>query len=114
MSASNPAPQRLNLEVRCADSATEVFVIDGQFNLRDRGVGHLRTSLEPGIYKIKVRAGFETREQPVVLRDRDETIEIPRFEFASPAPLGQTSKTHEFQMAAAYDESRKVHLSAGS
>jgi hypothetical protein len=112
MSASNPDP-RLNLEVRCADSATEVFVIDGQFNLRDRGIGHLKTLLEPGIYKVKVRAGFETREHPIVLRDHDESIDIPPFDFVSPAPLDGTSKTHEFHIQAAHDESLKVHLSAG-
>ncbi|HBB97731.1 MAG TPA: hypothetical protein DC054_20315 [Blastocatellia bacterium] len=112
MSTSNPDP-RLNLEIRCADSATEVFVIDGQFNLRDRGIGYLKTLLEPGIYKVKVRAGFETREQPVILRDKDQTIEISRFNFVSPAPLNQTSKTHEFQMDAASDGSRNVDLSDG-
>lgn len=112
MSTSSPDP-RLNLEVRCADSATEVFVIDGQFNLRDRGIGYLKTLLEPGLYKVKVRAGFETREQPVILRDHDETIDIPRFNFVSPAPLNETSKTHEFQMGAAYDGSRNVDLSVG-
>lgn len=112
MSTSSPVP-RLNLEVRCADSATEVFVIDGQFNLRDRGIGYLKTLLEPGLYKVKVRVGFETQEQPVIVRDHDQTIDIPRFHFVSPAPLNETSKTHEFQIQAAYDGSRNVDLSVG-
>jgi hypothetical protein len=112
MSTSSPDP-RLSLEVRCADSATEVFVIDGQFNLRERGIGYLKTLLEPGLYKVKVRVGFETQEQSVILRDHDHTIDIPRINFVSPAPLSQTSKTHEFQMQAAADRSRKTDLSVG-
>jgi hypothetical protein len=112
MSASEPT-QRLNLEVVCADSATEVFVIDGEFNLKDRGIGYLKTALEPGIYKVKVRAGFETQEQSVILRGQDQVVRIPPFSFVSPAPLSETSRTHEFHIAAAYDESRKVHVSDG-
>lgn len=113
MSPSEPTP-RLNLEVRCADSATEVFVIDGEFNLKDRGIGYLKTALEPGIYKVKVRAGFETQEQTIILRDHDQVVDIPRFSFVSPAPLSETAKTHEFHIGAAESESRQVHVSAGN
>ncbi|MGA2609192.1 MAG: hypothetical protein ABSH01_17255 [Terriglobia bacterium] len=104
----------VRLQVRAADSETEIFIIDGQFHLRDRGVGSLDTQLEPGIYKLKASTGGVTQEQHVVLRDKEVSLNLPPLAFASPAPLNETSKTHEYHMGAAERESRKIHLSAGS
>ncbi len=111
MSTSNPEKRRL--KVTCKDSATEIFIIDGGFNLRARGIGRVDAELEPGIYKVKVRAGFESSEQHVVLRDQDEDLKIPPFTFVSPAPLDGTSKTHEFHISAAEQGSRAPDIKKG-
>jgi len=111
MSTSNPA--KMHLKVKCEDSATEIFIIDGRFNLCDRGIGYTETELEPGIYKVKVRAGFETYEQHVIVSDHDESLTIPPFSFVSPAPLAGTAKTHEFHMGAAEVGSKNPDLVKG-
>jgi hypothetical protein len=105
---------KLTLEIQASDSATELFVIDGDHHLVDRGIGMLTTKpLDPGIYKIKARVGFETREQHVVLREPGQKVVLPPFAFASPALLRDTSKTHEYQVAAAETESHNVHFDKG-
>jgi hypothetical protein len=114
MSPSDGAA-RLTLDIRAADSGTEIFVVNGDLQLADRGIGHLVTKpLDPGIYKIKSRAGVETREQYVALSKPGQTLILPPFAFASPAPLADTSKTHEYHVAGAQSESRTVHVQAGS
>ncbi len=108
------ASSKLTLEIQASDSATEIFVICGDLHLEDRGVGKLTTkALDPGIYKIKARAGLETLEQYVVLREPGQKVFLPPLAFSSPAPLTNTSKTHEYHMAAAEAESKKVHAQAG-
>lgn len=109
------AGSKVQLIVKCEDEA-EVFVIDGRFQMVARGVGRETTfDLAPGIYKVKVRVANEIREEHVVLRPEDKTVEkaFPKFEFASPVPLADTSQSHEYQMGAASDTSHAVHLTAG-
>lgn len=106
----------VTLEVRTGDEASEIFVIDGRYNLVDRAIGLRKEfALEPGIYKVKVCTGTETREEQVLLRPGGGPVveEFPRLEFASPAPIEDTSKTHEFHMNAAAEHSRRVHVEAG-
>jgi hypothetical protein len=115
MSTSNE-PNRIRLEVRTErpeDSAAEIFVIDGQFQLADRGVGRLTSQLDPGIYTVKCRVGVQTWEQHVILRDSDKEVVIPPLDFTSPAPLVNTAKTHEYHMAEAAAHSQTVHFQAG-
>jgi hypothetical protein len=112
MSASEEV-KLVPLTVRAEDIETELFVIDGGFRLLVRGVGSLDTQLEPGLYKLKCHAGGATQEQHVVLRDAPVSIYISRFAFASPVPLSDTSKTHEYQMDMAQRESRNIHCHAG-
>lgn len=113
MSPSN-ASDKLTFDVQASDSTTEIFVINGELQLVDRGVGRLTTKpLDPGIYKIKARAGSEVREQYLVLRSPGQRVLLPPFAFASAAPLDGTSKTHEYQMGAAQAESQNVHSHVG-
>jgi hypothetical protein len=109
------ADGKLTLDIRASDSGTEIFVVDGDLQLVDRGIGRLVTKpLDPGIYKIKARAGVETREQYVVLSGPGQTVILPQFAFASPAPLAGTSKTHEYHVDGAVSESQHVHVQAGT
>jgi hypothetical protein len=108
-------PKKLNLEVKTADESAEVFIIDGRFTVVERGSGQQNTfSLTPGIYTVKVRAGFESRTENVVLLDRPETVEFERIHFPSSAPLSDTGKTHEYHISAAQRECQRVHVVAGS
>ena len=112
MSSSEPR-DGAHLRVRAEDAAAEIFVIDAHFHLVDRGIGTLETPLRPGVYKVKSRAGVQTWERHIVVRDRDEEVVIPPLEFASPAPLVHTAKTHEYHTQAASSCSREVHVTAG-
>ncbi len=115
MSASNPSNQ-VRLEVRTQDDAAEIYVIDAHFHLAARGLGRSQTFyLDPGVYTVKVRAGSATREEDVILGKGDKELlkEFPALKFASPAPLEDTAKTHEYHMAAASTESRNVRVQAG-
>ena len=106
--------QKLTLKILASDSETEIFVINGDLQLVDRGIGRMTTkALDPGIYKIKTRTGFETCEEYVVLREAGQEVVLQPFPFASAAPLADTSKTHEYHVSAAQDESKCVHHRAG-
>ena len=102
MSLSSERSQ-VRLDVRTQDPATEIFVIDGQFSLAARGIGALQTSLDPGIYTVKVRAGNDVREEHVLLREGEgEVLKVfSPMAFSSAAPLVSTAYSHEFHRDAA-------------
>lgn len=106
-------PKQVHLHVEGSDPEMEIFLIDGQFQLVARSVGRLDVDVEPGIYKIKCRTGAVTNEQFVIVQDDPITMALPRLQFASPAPLGETSKTHEYQMQAAAMQSKFAHVTSG-
>lgn len=84
------------------DIASEIFVIDSQFRRVASGVGRLETPLPPGIYKVKVRTGRNSQEKYLeVLEGKPpDPMVFEPASFASPAPLNQTAKTHEYHVAA--------------
>ena len=108
MSTSAP-PNRLSLDVTTSDGATEIFVLDGQFRVVERGLGALHADLEPGIYKVKARTGYATEEQLVTLRDRPKAVHFDKLPFHSPAPLADTTATGDPQMTHAEQESARFH-----
>jgi hypothetical protein len=116
MSPSNA--NKVRLEVRTQDVASEIFVIDGQFNLAARGIGTSEEFLlDPGIYTVKVRTGSQSLEEHVILPPGQKKPVLKKFSminFPSPVPLKNTGQTHDAQTEAAYLESRKVHVKAGS
>src|SRR5262249_27480821 len=94
---------------------TEIFILDGRLQVIGRGSGRLRMDLEPGIYKVKVRAGCVTSEKHVVLGDRPvPPVVFGPLSFSTPALLDGTAKTHEYQVAAAVQECGQVNVTAGS
>ncbi|HYC93411.1 MAG TPA: hypothetical protein VEO54_29665 [Thermoanaerobaculia bacterium] len=82
----------VRLEVTAADAATELYVIDGDFNLVDRGIGSKVFQVTPGIYKIKARSGIQQEERLVIVRG-DEKVEFAPLPFASAVPLENTAGT---------------------
>lgn len=109
------APGKLKLSIESVDPGIEVFIVNGDLNIEDRGIGRFVTKpLNPGIYKIKAQAGLDVHEQLVVLRNTDQVVTIPRFAIASPAPLNATSKTHEYHIEAAAQLSAEVRVQVGT
>ena len=112
-----PGSDSVTLRVTTEDKSAEIFIIDGQFNLVARGIGPTKDfELAPGLYKVKITGGNETREEQVALRPGSAPVlqEFSRLVFASPAPLADTSKTHEFHIEAAIEQSRLIHVQAGA
>ncbi len=110
--SASPEPTReytLRVEGQAAD---ELFVVDSSFGLVARGVAQLEKSLPAGVYKVKSRRAREETEQ-IILLDHDQTIVPQPTAFASPAPFGMSTLTHEYHRDAARDESRNVHVTAG-
>jgi hypothetical protein len=104
----------ISLHVNTSSLASQIFLINHNLELVASSNGSLDIDrrLTPGIYKLKVRQG-EAIDEKVVLLDKDTTLSLSAPEFASAALTGNTSRTHEFQIAAAQDQSRHVHLTDG-
>lgn len=111
--SSSEAPKKVQLVVTTGDTAAEIFVVDGDLQLCDRGIGRLETWQPPGIYKIKVRTGLSTEEEYVVLRDAPIQKHVAPLSFSSPVPLVNTAKSHEYHQQAAVDQSQQLHVRAG-
>ncbi len=88
------------LSVRAADETTEIFVIAADFALRGRGARRLDQDLQAGIYKVRAVSGRSEWQRVIVLRE-DTTLNVPKIEFGSAAPLASTNRTHETHMYAA-------------
>jgi hypothetical protein len=113
MSASS-SKNKIQLGVETKDETADIYVIDSFFRVVGRGRGTSQTyQLKPGIYTVKVRVGFESCEKDVVLIDKPETATFDAVEFPSAIPLIETARTHEYHIAAAEHESRKIHLKKG-
>jgi hypothetical protein len=104
----------IQLEVQTKDDTADVYVIDSSFRVVKRGQGKSNIfQIKPGIYTIRVRVGFENKEQDVILTDKPEKVAFEAVEFPSAIPLFKTALTHEYQIAAAEKESRKIHVKKG-
>ena len=105
----------VQIHVRARDSATEITVIDGQRRVAAQGFGRVSEHLTPGIYKVRAVTGSQTWEDLVVAPPGGGPIrvDVPPLRFATPVPLPNTAMTHEPHMAAAYEQSHRVHAVAG-
>lgn len=103
---------KVRLEVTAADAATELYVIDGDFNLIDRGIGAKVFEVTPGIYKIKARSGIQQEERLVIVRG-DEKVEFAPLPFASAVPLANTAGTTDELIEAAQRAVSHVDLRLG-
>jgi hypothetical protein len=106
--------EKFPLEVIADDMATELYVIDGNFQVVDRGVGRTTFELPRGIYKVKACSGKVQSETLVTVRGPSPApLYIAPLAFASPIPLANTAQTHEFHMAAAGSAMTNVHATHG-
>jgi hypothetical protein len=98
-----------------AEKGTEIFIIDHSFDLKAQGLERVSAKLEPGIYKIKFKAGSLIREVLETIQPGTEPVAIssPVMSFTSTAPLKDTRCTHEYHEEEAERLSRKVHSKLG-
>jgi hypothetical protein len=115
MPSTSDFPEKVKFIVK-ADSGTETFIVDQTLELKKRGVGSFSTELNPGIYKIRFRAGSLIKEIRQEVKPGSSPVEItpPPLKFSSPALLENTGKTHEYQMEAACRLSQQTHKNLGS
>ncbi len=116
MSQSTSAPEEskpLTLRVSTGSADAEIFVIDHELRLVDRGIGSLVTQQLPGVYKVKVQARRNVQEKTILLVE-DASIEWQAQPIDSAAPIRGAARTHEYQMAGAVDRSRRVDLRRGT
>jgi hypothetical protein len=109
-----PIAEKISLTVESEDAGTELFLIDGKFQLMERAVGRLQMEVVPGIYKVKCRTGAVTSEQLVLVEKEAVVMRLPRLSFSSPAPLNDTAKFNESHANAAKIESNKIHIRYGT
>jgi len=98
-----------------AEPATEIFLINSRFELVERGVGRLTTKVEPGLYKVKYRAGSRVVEEHVEVGALPPIflVTAPPVPYLSSAPLATAETTHEYHQGAAGTLSRTVHEHVG-
>jgi hypothetical protein len=111
---TNTAASKLRVDVwMIQDPGAEVFLLDGRLEVAARGVGGLHVEQPPGVYKLKIKTGETIKEELVVLQDKPYSKSFESLSFPSAAPLAETSRTHEYHMQGAYDESAKTHVFVG-
>lgn len=114
--STSEQPGLVHLTVRAADPETRIYLIGSDFQLASEpGLGQLSKDLEPGLYKIKLRTGLETREETVALAPGagPVTKDFTEMAFPSPAPLDNTSRSHEYHILAARTQSQVAHVTLG-
>lgn len=114
--SNSPSRTKVSLHVRAPEQSTEIFVMDGRFRRVASGLGHLETSVFPGVYKVRFRSGTKQRDKLVEIRP-DQTIVNVTTEplgFSSAAPISNTFTSREYHQATAAEQSSQVHMSAGA
>jgi hypothetical protein len=88
--------RRTHLTVRRGSPTLEIEVLDSNFEPAGAGVGEIDVLLDPGLYEIRFREGSSYENRLVKVELGPNAVEPPHFQPASPAPVEQTSTTHEY------------------
>lgn len=94
------------LTVKAADEGTEIFLIDSNFNRLQSAVGKMKARVNPGVYKIRFRAGEAQVDRIVEVtnatRGGRNSVEVSEasLSFSSAAPIPGTRTTQEAHEAA--------------
>ncbi|WP_152523734.1 hypothetical protein [Stutzerimonas stutzeri] len=90
------------MTVAIQDLQGELEIIDGNFQVVQRGFGSLQGEFVPGIYKARARAGDVLREELFAVEPGAELMDVAlaALSFASPLPLQGTSTSHEYHQQA--------------
>lgn len=129
--SSSDTSREVPLRVRAEDAESEIFLIDGTYQLTARGLGSLEGRYKPGLYKVKIQTGSRIRERYVQLapgheelvgkqegatlthEDGTAVLCFPRLHFATAVPLAETSWSRDEHTEAAVAHSHRVHVRRG-
>lgn len=107
------------LRVLDLEPGTELFVVNHRLERIEKAVspgpgGALEYELEPGIYKLRLRAGYSMQDHLVAL-EGSQTLEFraPRLEFKSAAPLQGTADFARPQRQSAHRISQQTQRELG-
>jgi len=108
------SPSEFSLQVATNDRVTEITVLDARQNRVVTGVGPVKAALPAGLYKVRARLGPAVQEQLLAL-DQDQTLILSEgdFRFATPVPLANTARTHEYHQQAAIEASKSKPVAVG-
>ncbi len=90
-------PTPVNVELSASDRGTEIIVFDATLKKLESGFGQMTTTLLPGMYTAQFKTADASSEQLFRVDDRSLTLSSPPLEFASAAPVIDTTRTHEYQ-----------------
>jgi hypothetical protein len=114
MFGSSPPPA-ITFDVTASDDASEIFLINGNFELIGKGIGNATFSAPAGLYKLKVRCGNTTVEKVIGVRDGMKSIILDPVQLVTPVPLTNSATTNAaHEAAAAYAAYEPMHVNAGS
>jgi hypothetical protein len=111
------SPPSITFDVTASDDASEIFLINGNFELIGKGIGNATFSAPAGLYKLKVRCGNTTVEKVIGVRDGMKPIVLDPVQLVTPVPLTNSATTnaaHEAAAAHAANQSFDVNARFGS
>jgi len=110
----NTLTDKFNLTVQTGDQASEVFIIDSNFQKVASAVGSLTNfELPKGLYTVKVREANAVNEQSLGLFS-DKSLQFAPLQFSTPAPLNVTAKTTSAATEKAQRSSNEKNISIGT
>jgi len=104
------------LTAQAADESTEVFITDGRLQRIASGVGRIETEVQPGIYKVRFRAGDTQHDELVEVTSDDPSklVQGPPVQFQSAVPIENTETSREYHAVPAHNASLTEPLGRGS
>lgn len=91
MSTSNPplGPQCVRLDITAKDEASELFLVNGAYDLVGQAIGNLSVEVPPGQYHVRQRIGDteSVRQFDVLPTEGTHSLSLEPLEFPSPAPI---------------------------
>ncbi|WP_417910231.1 hypothetical protein [Candidatus Electronema sp. PJ] len=108
--------EQVALTIRAADSLTEVYLVDSQFQRIAAGVGSLEAQVAPGLYKARFKVGRIQADSLIEVKADTESqvFDGPPVQFDTPVPMPQTITWRQEHEKAARKLSRTVHLKQGN
>ena len=81
--------KQVRLSVRAHEHLSEIFLVNSRFEKIAAAVGHLETSVYPGLYKARFRIGQTQIDQLIEVHPGAEALEIEGIpvDFSSPVPF---------------------------
>jgi hypothetical protein len=114
MSISEPPPDAA-IELLSTVASVELSVVASDFTPVAVGVGRLSAAVPAGIYQIVARAGPVVDRRLITLAPgatyRDDRISV---RFPAPAPVSDTTTSHEYHQAAVEEASGRLSQAAGA